>query len=93
MKFFKDLDRDYLNNLLKASVVGLHMVTATFVGLAVGYYLDKWLETKPWLTMLFLLFGIAAGFLNMYREVKGIHQDNADKSGSKNEQDGSSRRD
>ncbi len=93
MKFFKDLDRDYLNNLLKASVVGLHMVTATFVGLAVGYYLDKWLETKPWLTMLFLLFGIAAGFLNMYREVKGIHQGNADKSGSKNEQDGSSRRD
>lgn len=93
MKFFKDLDREYLNNLLKASVVGLHLVTATFVGLAIGYYLDKWLGTKPWLTMVFLLFGIAAGFMNMYREVKGIHQGDADKSRSKHKQDGPSRRD
>jgi ATP synthase protein I len=93
MKFFKDLDREYLNNLVKASVVGLHLVTATFVGLAVGYYLDKWLGTKPWLTMLFLLFGIAAGFMNMYREVKGIHQRDADKPRSEHKQNGSSRRD
>ena len=93
MKFFKDLDREYLNNLLRASVVGLHLVTATFVGLAIGYYLDKWLGTKPWLTMLFLLFGIAAGFMNMYREVKGIHQRDADRPRSKHKQDDSPRRD
>jgi len=77
--FFKGLDRDYWNNLLRASLVGIHLVTATFVGLAVGYYLDKWLGTKPWLTMIFLLLGIVAGFKNMYQEVKHIQNSEAKK--------------
>jgi ATP synthase protein I len=45
------------------------MVAATAIGLAVGYQLDKWLKTSPWLMILFLLFGIAAGFINLFREV------------------------
>ena len=32
-----------------------------------GYYLDKWLGTGPWLFLLFILFGLAAGILNVYR--------------------------
>ena len=77
--FFKGLDRDYWNNLLRASLVGIHLVTATFLGLAMGYFLDKWLGTKPWLTMIFLLLGIAAGFNNMYQEVKSIQDSEAKK--------------
>jgi len=77
--FFKGLDKDYWNNLLRASLVGIHLVTATFVGLAIGYYLDKWLGTKPWLTMIFLLLGIAAGFKNMFQEVKKIQNSEAKK--------------
>ena len=77
--FFKGLDRDYWNNLLRASLVGIHLVTATFLGLAMGYFLDKWLGTKPWLTMIFLLLGIAAGFKNMYQEVKSIQDSEAKK--------------
>lgn len=42
------------------------MVAATFIGLAMGYYLDKWLGTDPWLTLIFLLFGIIAGFRNIF---------------------------
>lgn len=71
--FFKKWDNEYINSLLKASVVGIHLVTATFVGLAIGYFLDKWLNTKPIFTIIFLLFGIAAGYKNMYIEIKGIH--------------------
>ena len=82
--FFKGLDRDYWNNLLRASLVGIHLVTATFLGLAMGYFLDKWLGTKPWLTMIFLLLGIAAGFKNMYQEVKSI-QDSEAKKDQKND--------
>jgi ATP synthase protein I len=44
------------------------------VGLAVGYYLDKWLGTEPWLLLTFLLLGIAAGFRNMFQEVQKIHR-------------------
>lgn len=56
------------------SSLGISMVAATIIGLAMGYYLDVWLETSPWLTMLFLVFGIAAGFRNLFvlsnRELK-----------------------
>lgn len=74
MKFFKGLNRGYLDNLLRASLIGAHMVASTFVGLTIGYFLDKWLQTGPWLTMLFLFFGIAGGFTNMFREVKRIER-------------------
>ena len=56
------------------SSLGISMVAATIIGLAAGYYLDIWLGTAPWLTMLFLGFGIAAGFRNLFvlsnRELK-----------------------
>lgn len=48
------------------SSVGISMVAATFIGLAMGYYLDKWLGTGPWLTLIFLLLGIISGFRNIY---------------------------
>jgi ATP synthase protein I len=75
--FFKINDRDYWQKLGRASLVGLHLVSGTFVGLLMGYFLDKWLHTKPWLTMIFLLFGIAAGFRNMYQEIKKIQEDDS----------------
>ena len=71
--FFKKWDNEYISSLMKASVVGIHLVTATFVGLAIGYFLDKWLGTKPIMTIILLLFGIAAGYKNMYMEIKGIY--------------------
>jgi ATP synthase protein I len=71
--FFKNLDREYVDSLLKASLIGIHLVATTFVGLAVGYYLDKWLGTDPWLLLTFLLLGIAAGFRNMFQETRKIH--------------------
>ena len=56
------------------SSVGISMVASTFIGLAMGYYLDKWLKTSPWLTLIFLGFGIVSGFRNIYiltdRELK-----------------------
>lgn len=56
------------------------MVAATFIGLAMGYYLDKWLGTSPWLTLIFLGFGIVSGFRNIYilteRELKRQQEEN-----------------
>lgn len=51
------------------STLGIAMVAAVAIGLAIGYWLDRWLGTDPWLTMVFALFGIAAGFLNFLRDV------------------------
>jgi ATP synthase protein I len=62
------------------SSAGISLVVATFIGLAMGYYLDKWLGTSPWLTLLFLLLGIIAGFRNVYvlssRELKRQQEEN-----------------
>ena len=42
--------------------------TATFVGYALGYLLDKWLGTT-WIYIPGLLFGIAAGFVQLIRHL------------------------
>ncbi len=52
------------------STLGIAMVAAVAIGLAMGYWLDRWLGTSPWLTMLFAVFGIVAGFLNLVRDAR-----------------------
>lgn len=51
------------------SSVGLALVIATVIGLVGGYYADRWLGTSPWLLLLGLALGIAAGFVNLFRSV------------------------
>lgn len=67
------------------------MVAATFIGLAMGYYLDKWLDTSPWLTLSFLLLGIVSGFRNIFiltsRELRR-QQGEADQGKGKSERKG-----
>jgi ATP synthase protein I len=72
--------RQLIKSLGFLSSVGISMVAATFIGLAMGYYLDKWLGTSPWLTLIFLVFGIVSGFRNIYiltnRELKRQEEEN-----------------
>jgi len=49
-----------------ASSLGIAMVASILIGLYFGYHLDKWLETSPWFTLLFLLFGIISGFRSIF---------------------------
>jgi ATP synthase protein I len=56
--------------LATLSSLGLSLVFSTFIGLAIGLWLDRVLHTRPYLTILFLLLGIAAGFVNIFRSVR-----------------------
>jgi ATP synthase protein I len=47
----------------------LEIVITTVVGSAIGWQLDRWLGTKPWLLLLFMLLGLAAGFMSLFRAV------------------------
>lgn len=47
--------------------IGTELVAAIAVGVGVGYVLDMWLGTKPWLMIVFFFLGSAAGMLNVYR--------------------------
>ena len=49
-----------------ASTLGLSIVIATFIGLALGIWLDRVFDTSPWLTVILLIVGIIAGFRNFY---------------------------
>ncbi|MEO5373632.1 MAG: AtpZ/AtpI family protein [Alphaproteobacteria bacterium] len=51
--------------------VSVELVSAVLVGTWLGWLLDGWLGTRPWLMVVFLLFGGAAGVMNVYRVVKG----------------------
>lgn len=57
-------------NLAMLSSIGIAFVAATFIGLAIGVYLDRYFGTSPWLTVIFLIFGIVAGFKNAYDVIK-----------------------
>ncbi len=47
--------------------VGVELVSALAVSVAIGWGLDRWLGTKPWLLALFMLLGGAAGVANVWR--------------------------
>jgi len=47
--------------------LAVEMVSALFVGAGIGWLLDEWLDTGPWLLLVFLLLGAAGGMLNVYR--------------------------
>lgn len=74
------------------SSVGISMVAATFIGLAIGYYLDRWLGTSPWLTLIFLLVGIVSGFRNIFiltaRELRRQQQNEQDQEQDEDERKG-----
>lgn len=56
-------------NALSASSVGLELGIAVILGVVGGMWLDSHFGTTPWLMLLFLLFGLVAGFRNVLRAV------------------------
>ena len=52
------------------SSVGLMFPASILVGFAIGFFLDKWLKTDPWLKIVFILYGILAGFYNLFSQTR-----------------------
>ena len=61
--------KGYWRYLALVSEVGLILVACIGGGLLAGVLLDRWLGTGPALTLVLLLAGIAAGFLQVFRLV------------------------
>lgn len=59
--------RALFRELGKYSALGLELAIAVVIGLAIGHYLDKWLGTGPWMTVVWLAIGFAAGVRSLYR--------------------------
>ncbi len=54
----------YMGNAFK---LGTELVAAVAVGTIIGFILDSWFDTKPWLIITFFFLGAAAGILNVIR--------------------------
>ena len=54
--------------------LGSELVAAVIVGTIIGFILDGWFGTKPWLIIIFFFVGSAAGMLNVIRTAKRIQE-------------------
>ena len=78
LKSAKDkVDRKSLNNdnnqpssLGMALKLSTEMVAAVLVGTIIGFILDSWFDSKPWLIIIFFFVGVAAGITNVIRTAK-----------------------
>ncbi|MCZ4281806.1 AtpZ/AtpI family protein [Kiloniella laminariae] len=52
--------------------IAVEIVAALIMGFGIGYYLDLWLGTKPWLMIIFFFLGIGAAFINVIRVAKQL---------------------
>jgi len=59
-----------IKELAYYSSIGLSVALSIFIGLAIGVYLDKRFETAPVLMLIFLGFGIIAGYRNIGLAIK-----------------------
>jgi ATP synthase protein I len=55
--------------------LGLVLPSSIIIGLAIGYYMDKWLGTNPWLLLVFTLLGIASGLFSLIRGIIKLNKD------------------
>lgn len=51
--------------------VGVEMVVALAVGFGIGWSIDWLLGTRPWGIVVFIVLGVAAGMLNVWRAMTG----------------------
>lgn len=52
--------------------MGTELVVGVAVGLFIGWQLDRWLGTWPWLLLLFFMLGFAGGLLNVIRGARRL---------------------
>ena len=71
----KEDTRNYIKLLAIASTMGISMVLALVIAIAIGYYLDKWFKTSPVFFLIFMVLGIIAGFRNIYVIMKRTEKD------------------
>ena len=60
------------SNLGTALKMSTELVAAVVVGTIIGFILDNWFGTKPWLILIFFFVGVVAGILNVVRSAKNM---------------------
>ena len=71
------LDENNKRGLFMGSAfrLGTELVAAVVVGTIIGFILDNWFDTKPWLIIIFFFLGTAAGILNVIRTANRMQKE------------------
>lgn len=68
--------RDVIKSLLNYSSLGLEMGLSVAIGIGIGYFLDSYFKTYPYLTIIFMIFGIVAAMKTIFTLLKKIEREN-----------------
>ncbi len=74
-KEVQDLDEKKGSFMGNAFKLGTELVAAVAVGTIIGFILDSWFGTKPWLIITFFFLGATAGILNVIRAAKRMQKE------------------
>jgi len=67
--------RPSFRKIADLSSVALMLPSSIIVGLFMGYTLDRWLGTRPWLLLIFTVLGIVSGLLSLIRALSKYSRD------------------
>ena len=75
------IDKDKMKNDDKRGLfmgsafrLGTELVAAAVVGTIIGFILDNWFGTKPWLILIFFFVGVIAGIMNVVKSAKRMQK-------------------
>ena len=67
-----DNKKDVIRSLISYSSLGLEMGLSVAIGIGMGYFLDRYFKTYPYMTIIFMIFGIIAAFKTIFVLLKKI---------------------
>ncbi len=76
VKSLSEDKREVVKSLISYSSLGLEMGLCVAIGIGIGYFLDRFFHTSPYLTIIFMIFGIIAAMKTIYQLLKKIEKEN-----------------
>ena len=74
MSLTKD-KKEVVRSLIGYSSLGLEMGLSVAIGIGIGYFLDSYFKTSPYLTIIFMLFGVVAAFKTIFTLLRKIERE------------------
>ncbi|KAF0180592.1 MAG: hypothetical protein FD164_1809 [Nitrospirae bacterium] len=60
-------EKPVFRQIFEASTVGIHLVLCIIAGAVAGYFMDRYFGTFPYLSLVFFILGVIAGFREVFR--------------------------